>query len=226
MRTSELAIASPGKAIAGFSQSLEKMLEWNCALWSEMARFTNHESLRFVHLQLDCANQALARLDDRHDLSGLLDAQQQWFKEMMEDYAAQSLRCVEMFQTLAGPLQQGVPGLVAESREMEQFPPADGLGDGLSHEDREAVEEVQATGENGLADEGLKAMEEIRKAMEEMQSASNGGMIDLEEESPEAGEESQGIEESRSGDEGHGVTEEIPGSGGGKGRRRRNKRPR
>jgi hypothetical protein len=101
MQASQSVHESPRDAIAGLSQSLEKTFDQNRVLWSEMARFTKNESLRFVQLQLDHAHHAFARLDDRRDLSGLLGAQQEWLKEMMQDYAAQSLRYAEMLRTLA-----------------------------------------------------------------------------------------------------------------------------
>ena len=105
MQASEFANESPHEAIAGLSQSLEKTFDQNRMLWSEMARFTRNESMRFVQLQMDHANHAFAQIDSRRDLSSLIGAQQEWFKETMQDYASQSLRYAEMMRMLAGKVR-------------------------------------------------------------------------------------------------------------------------
>jgi len=92
---------SPHDAIAGLSQSLEKTLDQNRVLFSEIARFTKDESLRLIQRQLDHAGHALTWFDGRRDFSTLIGEQQEWITEVMRDYADQSLRCAEMFRSLA-----------------------------------------------------------------------------------------------------------------------------
>ena len=133
MQASEFVKESPREAIAGLSQSLEKTFDQNRMLWSEMARFTKNESLRFAQLQLDHANHAFARLDDRRDLSGLIGAQQEWFKEMMQDCAQQGLRYAEMLRMLAGQVRTKS----AHDGEMEDLPHA---GEEMTHHARHAAE--------------------------------------------------------------------------------------
>ncbi len=107
MQTSHSANdVSPREAIAGLNQTLEKSFDQNRALLSEMARFAQNESLRFVQLQLDHAHHAFAQLDDHRDWRTLIGAQQEWVRDLMQDYAAQSLRYAEIFRSLAGRVQE------------------------------------------------------------------------------------------------------------------------
>ena len=94
--------------IAQLGQSLETTLHQNRTLFEEMARFTKNESFRLAHAQLDHANQAFSHFRERDDFSGLIGAQQEWVKQMMQDYAQLSLRYAEMFHSLAQQVQSHV----------------------------------------------------------------------------------------------------------------------
>ena len=88
-------------AIQALRQSVEKTLDQNRVLLSELAHFTKVESMRVAQRSLDHANQAFAHFDERRSLTGLIEAQQKWVKEMMQDYADQSLHYAEMFRSLS-----------------------------------------------------------------------------------------------------------------------------
>ncbi len=94
--------------ITHLSQSLEQTLTQNRNLFEEMARFTKDESLKLAHAQLDHADQVFSHFRERHNLSGLIGAQQEWVKQMMQEYANLSLRYAEMFHTLAQHVQSHV----------------------------------------------------------------------------------------------------------------------
>ncbi len=111
---------APHQGIAQLSHSLEKTLDQSRTLLAEMARFTKDESMRFAHLQLEHADQAFAHFRDRQDLAGLIGAQQEWFKEMMQDYAAQGLRYAEMFHTLTQHVQSHVENAVSELQDQAE----------------------------------------------------------------------------------------------------------
>jgi len=89
------------EGIVLLSQSLEKTLIQNRALFDEMTRFARDESLRLAQTQLDHADHAFSHFRERKDLSGLIGVQQEWIKHMMQDYASLSLRYAEMFQHFA-----------------------------------------------------------------------------------------------------------------------------
>ncbi len=94
-----------GEGMAQLSQSMERTMDQNRMLLEEMARFAKEESLRLAHVQLDQADHAFMRLRDSRDLTGLIDAQQDWMKQMMQEYVALSLRYAEMFHRLAQHLK-------------------------------------------------------------------------------------------------------------------------
>jgi hypothetical protein len=110
----------PHQGIAQLSHSLEQSLDQGRTLLAEMARFTKDESMRFAHMQLEHADQAFAHFRDRQDLAGLIGAQQEWFKGMMHDYAAQSLRYAEMFHTMTRHVQSHVENAVSELRDQAE----------------------------------------------------------------------------------------------------------
>ena len=91
---------APHEDIAQLSHSLEKTLDQNRTLLTEMARFTKDESRRLAHMQLEYADHAFAKIHNGRNLTGLLDAQQEWIRQMMQEYASLSLRYAEMFHAL------------------------------------------------------------------------------------------------------------------------------
>ena len=101
MQTSHSVNDASQDAMQTLRNSVEKTLDQNRVLLSELAHFTKTESVRVAQRNLDHANQAFAHFDERRDLTGLIEAQQKWIKEMMQDYATQSLHYAEIFRSLA-----------------------------------------------------------------------------------------------------------------------------
>jgi hypothetical protein len=101
MQTSHSVNDSPQDAIEALRQSVEKTLDQNRVLLGEIAHFTKVESMRLAQRNLEHANQAFAHFDERRSLTGLIEAQQEWIREMMQDYTAQSLHYADMFRSLA-----------------------------------------------------------------------------------------------------------------------------
>ena len=101
MQTSHSVNDASRDAIQTLRNSVEKTLDQNRVLLSELAHFTKTESMRVAQRNLDHANQTFAHFDERRDLTGLIEAQQKWIKEMMQDYATQSLHYAEIFRSLA-----------------------------------------------------------------------------------------------------------------------------
>ena len=101
MQTSHSVNDASQSALQTLRDSVEKTLDQNRILLSKLAHFTKTESMRVAQRNLDHANQAFAHFDERRDLTGLIEAQQKWIKEMMQDYATQSLHYAEIFRSLA-----------------------------------------------------------------------------------------------------------------------------
>jgi hypothetical protein len=104
------------EGVAQLSHSLERTLEQNRALLEEMARFTKDESLRLAHRHLDHADNALTHFHERRDFGSLIGAQQEWVKQMMQEYAALGLRYAEMFQAMTQRVQSHVESAASDFR--------------------------------------------------------------------------------------------------------------
>ena len=115
--------------VVQLNHALERTLEQNRALVEDMARFTRHESLRLAHRQLDHADNAMTYFHERRDFGGLIDAQQEWVKQTMHDYAALGLRCAEMFQAMTQRVQSHVESAAGAFRQQAE----DGMDD-LRHD--------------------------------------------------------------------------------------------
>lgn len=120
--------------IAHLSHSLEMALGQNRTLLEDMVRFTRDESLRLARMQLDHAGSAFAQLHDRHDLSALVGAQQEWIKQAMNEYATLGLRYAEMVQGLTQQVQSHVQAAASD----------------LGHQAAEEVEELGRTVEKNM----------------------------------------------------------------------------
>ena len=113
---------SPREAIARMSRSLDMSLGQSRAFLDEMMRFAKDESLHLAQKQLDHANNAFTQFGARRDIAGLIDAQQEWAKLVMQDYASLGLRYAEMFHVLTQRIQSQVQaaakGLAEEVEDM------------------------------------------------------------------------------------------------------------
>ena len=136
---------APHEGIVQLSHSLERTLNQNRALLEEMAHFTKDETLRLAHMQLDHASQAFTYFHERHNLGGMIGAQQEWIKQMMQEYATLGLRYAEMFQSVTRHVQSHVESAAAD----------------LRHEAEEEMEDL---------DHGLEEMPRAHNGMDNEQS--------------------------------------------------------
>ncbi|SRR5579883_3175578 len=70
-------------------------------LFQEMASFARDETSRFVNLRLERNGQALEKMQTCHGLPGLIGVQQEWLRELFEDYVSQQMRLAKTFRGLA-----------------------------------------------------------------------------------------------------------------------------
>jgi hypothetical protein len=108
---------SSREGIAHLSHSFETTLDQNRALFTEMARFAKDESLRIAHKHLEHADHAFSHLHDGRNFTSLIGAQQEWIRDMMQEYAAQSLRYAELFQTMTRNVQSRVESAASDLQE-------------------------------------------------------------------------------------------------------------
>jgi methyl-accepting chemotaxis protein len=70
-------------------------------LWEQAGRYSKDESLRFATLRLKRTNQALEDLHGQNSFKDMVSAHQTWLHDLVEDYAAQSIRLSQMFGSLS-----------------------------------------------------------------------------------------------------------------------------
>ena len=92
--------AGPAKAVSQLSESLAHTAEHQRALVQEMTQFAKEEGLRFANLRLERNGAVMDKLQSCHGLPGLLGVQQEWLRDLLQDYANQNLRFAGAFRGL------------------------------------------------------------------------------------------------------------------------------
>jgi hypothetical protein len=88
-------------AASELSQMFQQAIEQQRALWEQAARVSRDESLRFASLRLKRTNQALENVQGREGLKGMIQVQQDWLRDLVQDYTAQGVRFSETMSRLA-----------------------------------------------------------------------------------------------------------------------------
>ena len=83
------------------SQLFERAFDQQRAMWEQAARVSRDEWLGFTTRRLKHANQALENAGGGDGLKGLMQAQQAWLRDFVQDYTAQSVRFSETMSRLA-----------------------------------------------------------------------------------------------------------------------------
>lgn len=124
------------KAVTQLGESLRESLAQTAqsqrALFQEMTAFAKDESLRFANLRLERNGAALDKLQHCQGVPGLLGVQQEWLRELMEDYIGQNMR-------LAGTLRGLTQNAMATA--------AEAVSDNIDHMQQGASEMVHQAGE-------------------------------------------------------------------------------
>jgi hypothetical protein len=83
------------------SQKFEQAFDQQRALWQQAARFSRDEWLGFTTRRLKHANQVLENVGGEEGFKSLVQAQQAWLRDFVQDYTAQSVRFSETMSRLA-----------------------------------------------------------------------------------------------------------------------------
>jgi len=83
---------APDQVVSQLSQSLAQATESHRLLAEEMTIFAKDESLRFANLRLERNGATLEKLQNCHGIPGLIGVQQEWLRDLLQDYASQSMR--------------------------------------------------------------------------------------------------------------------------------------
>jgi hypothetical protein len=91
----------PDQAVSQLSQSLAEAAESQRALAEEITVFAKDEGLRFANLRLERNGSTLEKLQNCHGVPGLIGVQQEWVRDLLQDYASQSMRMMNAMRGLA-----------------------------------------------------------------------------------------------------------------------------
>ena len=91
------AVSQLGESLG---QSLAQTAQSQRALLQEMTTFAKDESLRFANLRLERNGAALDKLQHCHGVPGLFGVQQEWLRDLMQDYMGQQMRLAGAFRGL------------------------------------------------------------------------------------------------------------------------------
>ena len=86
------SLPDPTQAISQLGETMAQTAESHRILAQEMTAFAKDESLRFMNLRLERNGQALDRMQNCHGIPGLIGVQQEWLRDLLQDYTSQSMR--------------------------------------------------------------------------------------------------------------------------------------
>ena len=101
MNTDRFPDADSPKAVSQLSESVAQTAESQRALFQDMTHFAKEESLRFMNLRLERNGTALDKLQNCRGLPGLLGVQQEWLRDLVQDYMSQNMRLAGAFRGVA-----------------------------------------------------------------------------------------------------------------------------
>lgn len=139
----------PDKAVSQLSQSLAGAAESQRALLSEMTLYAKDESLRFANLRMERNSHALERLSACTGLPGVIELQQEWLRDLMQDYAGQNMRLVGTWRGVAHTVVREATEAAGETVERMQAQAAD-----MTRTTEEAVNHAGEMGQQAVHETG------------------------------------------------------------------------
>ena len=101
MDTDRFPDADSPEAVSQLSESVAQTAESQRALFQDITHFAKEESLRFMNLRLERNGAALDKLQNCRGLPGLLGVQQEWLRDLVQDYMSQNMRLAGAFRGVA-----------------------------------------------------------------------------------------------------------------------------
>ena len=135
----------PAQAVSQLGESLSQTLaqtgESQRALVKEMTGFAKDESLRFVNLRLERNGAALDKLQHCVGLPGLIGVQQEWLRDLLQDYTGQSMRMLGAWRGLTKNVMETAAESAADNIDRVQQ-----QTDGMIHQAENSVHHDEAMG--------------------------------------------------------------------------------
>jgi hypothetical protein len=92
--------SDPGQTVSQFGQSLAQTAASGRALVQDMTVFAKDEGLRFVSLRLERNGAALDKLQTCQGVPGLIGVQQEWLRDLLQDYGSHGMRWMDALRGL------------------------------------------------------------------------------------------------------------------------------
>ena len=135
-----LSETGPAKAVSQLSQSLAQAAQSQRDLVGEITAFTKDESLRFASQRLERNGQALEKLSTCTGLPGLIGLQQEWLRELAQDYADQTMRLAGAWRGVAHTVVSEATDAASQTVDRMQAHATD-----MAHQAQDVAEETADT---------------------------------------------------------------------------------
>ena len=129
------------QTVSQLGQSMAQTAESGRALVQEMTVFAKDESLRFVSLRLERNGAALDRLQNCQGVPGLIGVQQEWLRDLLQDYTGQSMRWMGALRGLTRNVMEKASESAAENIDRMQHQASD-----VMHQAEDAARHAENTG--------------------------------------------------------------------------------
>jgi hypothetical protein len=129
------------QTVSQLGQSMAQTAESGRALVQEVTVFAKDESLRFVSLRLERNGAALDKLQNFQGVPGLIGVQQEWLRDLLQDYAGQSMRWMGALRGLTRNVMEKATQSAAENIDRMQHQASD-----VMHQAADATRRAENTG--------------------------------------------------------------------------------
>jgi ElaB/YqjD/DUF883 family membrane-anchored ribosome-binding protein len=137
----------PAQTISQLGQTMARSAESGRALVEEMSVFAKDESLRFVNLRLERNGALMDRLQNCPGIPGLIGAQQEWLRDLMQDYAGQGMRLMGALRDVSRNVVQSVAQNAAEEIDHMRHEAGD-----MMHQAKDAMDQAGQQAEQVVRD--------------------------------------------------------------------------
>ena len=137
--------SDPDQTVSQLGQSLAQTAESGRALVEGMSVFAKDESLRFVNLRLERNGTALDKLQHCHGIPGLIGVQQEWLRDLLQDYTGQSMRWMGALRGLTRNVMETATESAADNIDRMQREAKD-----MAHQTEDAIHHAQDMGHQAV----------------------------------------------------------------------------
>jgi hypothetical protein len=136
------------RTVSQLGQNMAQTAESSRALVEEMTLFAKDESLRFVSLRLERNGAVLDKLQTCQGIPGLIGVQQEWLRDLLQDYTGQSMRLMGAMRGLTKNVMETAAEKAADGVDRMQQQASD-----VMHQAEDATRHAENMGYQAEADE-------------------------------------------------------------------------